>query len=151
MAMVLAEHAAQPIDLLRVVQMVIVHDLVEIDAGDTFIYDTAARADKAEAEALAARRIFGQLPEDQAENLLAMWEEYEAHETPEARFGHALDRLQPLMLNHASGGTTWTEHGITADRVLDVNRQIEAGSAALWEAAQTLIADAVARGYLAES
>ena len=150
MAIVLAEHAAQPIDRLRVLQMLIVHDLVEIDAGDTFVYDTTARADKAELERLAARRIFGQLPRDQAEHLVAVWEEYEAHETPESRFGHALDRLQPLMLNHASGGTTWTEHGITADRVRDVNRHIGDGSTALWDAAQALITDAVARGYLAE-
>ena len=151
MAMVLGEHAAQPVDRLRVLQMLIVHDLVEIDAGDTFVYDTAARAHKAELEAHAARRIFGQLPAEQAENLLALWEEYEAQATPDARFGHALDRLQPLMLNHASGGETWTEHGITADRVREVNRHIEAGSPALWNAAQTLITDAVARGYLAES
>ena len=150
MAMVLAEHAAQPVDLLHVLQMLIIHDLVEIDAGDTFVYDEAARADKAELESLAARRIFGQLPAEQAQSLLALWEEYETSETPAARFGHALDRLQPLMLNRASGGTTWTEHGITADRVRDVNRHIEDGSEALWGAAQAIISDAVARGYLAE-
>jgi putative hydrolase of HD superfamily len=148
MAMVLAEHAVQPVDLLHVVQMLIVHDLVEIDAGDTFVYDEAARADKAEIESRAARRIFGQLPAGQAQSLLALWEEYEASETPAARFGHALDRLQPLMLNRASGGRSWTEHGITAGRVRDVNAHIEDGSTTLWSAAQAIISDAITRGYL---
>jgi putative hydrolase of HD superfamily len=150
MAMVLAEHAAQPVDLLRVLQMLVVHDLVEIDAGDTFVYDEAARAEKAALESRAAARVFGQLPAEQAERFIALWEEYEASETPAARFCHSLDRLQPLMLNRASGGATWTEHGVTADRVREVNGHIEDGSAALWTVAQALIADAVARGYLAE-
>ena len=130
--------------------MVLLHDLVEIDAGDTFVYDVAGRADKAEHEAIAAQRIFGQLPSGQSAQLSALWEEYEAKATPEARFARALDRLQPLMLNHASGGATWTEHGITADRVREVNRHIEDGSPALWSAALALIADAVTRGYLPE-
>jgi putative hydrolase of HD superfamily len=151
MATVLSEHAAQPVDLLRVLQMLLVHDLVEIDVGDTFVYDVAGRAGKAERESIAARRIFGLLPGDQSQHLLALWEEYEAKDTPSARFARALDRLEPLMLNHASGGRSWTEHGITADRVREVNRHIEEGSAALWEAAKALIADAVARGYLPES
>ena len=150
MAMVLGEHAAAPIDALRVLQMVLLHDIVEIDAGDTFVYDVVGRADKAEHEAIAARRIFGLLPADQAEQFLALWNEYEAKETPNARFARSLDRLQPLLLNHASGGATWSERGITAERVRAVNQHIENGSAALWEVAQALIADSVARGYLEE-
>jgi putative hydrolase of HD superfamily len=151
MAMVLAEHSARPVDLPLVLQMVLLHDLVEIDAGDAFVYDLPGRAEKAEREAIAARRIFGQLPSGQSARFAAIWEEYEANITPDARFARALDRLQPLLLNHASGGAAWSEHGITADRVRDVNRHIEDGSAALWEAAKVLIADAVARGYLVES
>jgi putative hydrolase of HD superfamily len=151
MAMVLTEHAATPVDLLRVLQMLLIHDVVEIDVGDTFVYDEAGRADKAEREAVAARRVFGQLIGPQARDLLALWEEYEATATADAKFAHALDRLAPLMLNHASGGASWTEHGITAERVREVNRHIADGSPALWEAAQALITDSVARGYLAES
>jgi putative hydrolase of HD superfamily len=151
MAMVLAEHAGTPVDLLRVVQMLLIHDLVEIDVGDTFVYDEAGRADKSELEAVAARRVFGQLPGAQSQELLALWEEYEAKATANAKFAHALDRLEPLMLNHASGGASWTEHGITADRVREVNRHIADGSPALWDAARALIADSVARGSLAES
>jgi putative hydrolase of HD superfamily len=151
MALVLAEHARVPVDLLRVIQMVVVHDLVEVDAGDTFVYDEAARAAKAEPEAVAARRIFGLLPGVQSDELLSLWEEYETNATANARFAHALDRLQPLMLNHASGGATWTEHGITADRVRAANAHIADGSPALWEAAQTLIGDAVERGFLDDS
>jgi putative hydrolases of HD superfamily len=151
MAMVLAEHSAQPVDLLRVVQLVIVHDLVEIEAGDTFVYDGDGRAGKTEREAIAAQHVFGQLPGEQADQFMALWKEYEAKDTPSARFARALDRLEPLMLNHASAGATWTEHGITADRVREVNRHIEDGSATLWDTAQALITDAVARGYLAES
>ncbi len=151
MATVLAEYASVPVDVLRVTQMVLVHDLVEIDVGDTFVYDEAGRAAKAEHEAVAARRVFGQLPGAQSDAFLALWEEYETNATANARFAHALDRLQPLMLNHASGGATWTEHSITADRVSAVNAHIADGSPALWEAAQMLITDAVEQGYLAES
>jgi putative hydrolase of HD superfamily len=148
MAMVLAEHAAQPVALLRVLQLLLVHDVVEIDAGDTFVYDDAGREEKAARESIAAARIFGLLPDEQGEHFRALWDEYEANETAAARFARSLDRLQPLLLNHASGGETWREHGITADRVRAVNRHIEDGSPALWEAAQALIADAVARGFL---
>jgi putative hydrolase of HD superfamily len=148
MAMVLAEHAAPPVDPWRVLQLVLVHDIVEIDAGDAFVYDETGREEKAELESVAAARIFGLLPEEQAEYFRALWDEYATKSTAESRFARALDRLQPLLLNHASGGATWTEHGITADQVRAVNRHIEDGSPILWEAAQALITDAVERGYL---
>jgi putative hydrolase of HD superfamily len=150
MALVLAEHAREPVDPARVVELVVVHDLVEIEVGDTFVYDTHARAAKAELEARAARVLFSQLPDDQATQFLDLWEEYESGASPEARFAHSLDRLSPLALNHAEGGTTWTEHGITAAQVRSVNRTIDDGSPELWRAARALIDDAVARGILSD-
>ena len=150
MATVLAEHASEPVDVGRVIVMLLVHDLVEIHAGDTFVYDDAAHADKAEREMDAACRLFGQLPADQGAGLRGLWEEFEERQTPDARFAASLDRLSPLLLNHASGGITWAEHGIAADRVRAVNRRIEEGSPALWDHAAALIADAVDRGFLAE-
>jgi putative hydrolase of HD superfamily len=148
MALVLAPYAAEPIDVGRVVTMVLVHDLVEIDAGDAFVYDDAARAATDAAERAAADRLFGLYPQGDA--LRACWEEFEANETADARFARALDRLQPLLLNHANRGEPWRRHGITADRVRAVNRVIDAASQDLWNAAQSLIDDAVAQGWLTE-
>ena len=116
-AIVLAERTAPDLDLLRVVEMLAVHDLVEIDAGDTFAYDHAHLGTKAERERAAADRIFPLLPPDQAARLRARWEEFEAHETPEARFANALDRLQPLLQNACAGGGSWSSHDVTRDQV----------------------------------
>lgn len=149
MAILLLEHADAAVDLLRVLKMVLVHDIVEIDAGDTYIYDTSGLEDKAQREHRAAGRLFGLLPADQMHELRALWEEFEAGNTPEARFAAALDRLMPLMHNYYTEGKSWREHGITSDRVLDRNGRIRAGSAALWAVAHSLIDDAVAQGYLA--
>src|SRR4051812_32143856 len=148
MAMVLAEHAAEPIDVRRVLELVIVHDIVEIDAGDTFVYDEVGQKDKAEREQAAAARLFGLLPDDQAARFRALWDEFEARETIEARFAASLDRLSPLMLNHAAEGAVWREHGITADRVRARNEHIAVGAPDLWHAARRLIDDAVAAGHL---
>ena len=150
LALVLAEHADEPVDASKVVAMMLLHDLVEIDAGDTFRYDEAGNRDKEERERRAADRIFGLLPEDQGGALRALWEEYEAGESAEARFGAAVDRLMPLLQGHATRGRTWREHGITRDRVLERNRPIGAASKALWRAARARIDDAVERGWLAE-
>jgi putative hydrolase of HD superfamily len=150
MALVLMEHADEPVDRLRVLAMLVLHDLVEIDAGDTFLYDVEGRAAKQEAEARAAQRLFGLLPGEQGRELQDLWLEYEVGESADARFARALDRLQPLMLNHASGGATWREHDVTADQVLAVNESIASGSAALWATARDLVADAVRRGFLAD-
>jgi putative hydrolase of HD superfamily len=150
MALVLMEHADEPVDRLRVLAMLVLHDLVEIDAGDTFLYDVEGRAAKQEAEARAAQRLFGLLPGEQGSELQDLWLEYEVGESADARFARALDRLQPLMLNHASGGATWREHDVTADQVLAVNESIASGSAALWATARDLVADAVGRGCLAD-
>ncbi len=149
-AIVLAEHANDPrVDVLRVLKMVIVHDLVEIDAGDTFAYDSARMAGQHDREALAADRIFGMLPGDQAVEFRALWDEFEERATPEARFAAALDRFQPVLLNCSTEGAAWRRHGVTEDRVVARNSHIAEGSAALWEEAARLIGDAVKSGNLA--
>jgi putative hydrolases of HD superfamily len=148
MAVVLAEYADPPVVLDRVVHMVLVHDLVEIDAGDTFLYDDRAAADKAEREELAAERIFGLLPDDQATELRALWEEFEAQETAEARFAKALDRLQPLLHNYLTRGGTWKDSSVTAERVVQRKGVIAAGSPALWDHAEALLKEAMAEGFL---
>ncbi len=149
MAVLLNEYATEPVDVLTVVKMVLIHDIVEIDAGDTFCYDEAAHADKAEREQAAADRLFALLPDDQGVELRALWEEFEARRTPEARFAAALDRLQPLLHNYHTQGLAWREHGVTVDRVLARNHHMAEGATALWDYAERFIRDAVERGYLA--
>ena len=147
---VLAEHANVPnIDVLRILKMLIIHDLVEIDAGDTFAYDTAGMANQHEREAIAADRIFGILPGDQARQFRELWDEFEARQTPEAKFAAAVDRFQPMLLNCNSEGYSWKQHGVTADRVLARNGHAAEGSVALWEYAADMIARAVTAGHLA--
>jgi putative hydrolase of HD superfamily len=148
-AMVLAEYAEEPIDVGRVLRMALVHDIVEIDAGDVYRYDDAGNAQKAAREQVAADRIFALLPKDQAREFRALWEEFEDRQMPEARFAHVLDRLMPLMHNYLTQGRAWQDHGVTADRVRSVNAIMGDGSAALWQFAQSIIDDAVAKGYLA--
>jgi putative hydrolases of HD superfamily len=148
LAIVLAEHAAEPVELAKVVRMVLVHDIVEIDAGDTYIYDTEGYLTKDDRERAAADRIFALLPADQAVELRGLWEEYEAHETAEARFAAVCDRLAPLLHNYVNAGEVWRANGITDDRVRERNGVIADGSTALWEYASALIDDAVARGFL---
>jgi putative hydrolase of HD superfamily len=146
---VLAEHANHPhLDVLRVLKMAIVHDLVEIDAGDTFAYDTAAMANQHEREAIAAERIFGLLPPDQAAEFRALWDEFEAKETPEAKFATSVDRFQPMLLNCRTEGAAWKRHGITHDRVVARNRHIAEGCAPLWEYAEKMVQAAVDKGHL---
>jgi putative hydrolase of HD superfamily len=148
MAILLAEYANEPVDIGRVVKMVLVHDIVEIDAGDTYFYDTTAGLDKSKRECAAADRIFGLLPPDQGIELRALWDEFEQGSTAEARFALALDRFIPQLHNYHTQGRSWAEHGITADRVLDRNACIADGSAKLWECARALLDDAVAKGFL---
>lgn len=150
LVIVLAEHANVPsLNILKVLKMLILHDLVEIDAGDTFAYDTAAMADQHEREARAANRIFGLLPKDQAAEFRALWDEFEAKTTDEAKFATAVDRFQPMLLNVHTAGSAWKRHGITHDRVVARNRHIAEGSTALWEYAAAMIAQAVSDGHLA--
>jgi putative hydrolases of HD superfamily len=148
MAIVLAEHAAEPVDVATVVRMVVLHDLVEVDAGDTYVYDEAGRATKETREQAAAERIYGLLPADQGAELRAVWDDFEHGTSAEARFARTVDRFAGFLLNHASSGVAWREHGITADQVHRVNAMIGDGSPALWAEVQARIADAVDRGWL---
>ncbi|HVS65996.1 MAG TPA: HD domain-containing protein [Thermoanaerobaculia bacterium] len=148
MAILLAEHAEVEIDLARTVEMLLVHDVVEVDAGDTFCYDQTGNLDKEERERRAAERLFGLLPEDQGERLRSLWDEFERRETPEARFAAALDRLQPMMLNYLTEGHSWQQHGVREHQVLERNRPIEDGSRDLWSLAERFLEDAVDSGIL---
>ncbi|MFP4379848.1 MAG: HD domain-containing protein [Candidatus Sumerlaeia bacterium] len=148
MAIVLEEYAAETVDLSRVLRMVLIHDLVEIDAGDTFVYDETGQQDKRDREEKAAERIFGILPEEQRDNFREIWEEFEAKQTPEARYAASLDRLQPLLHNYFTEGRTWKAHGVKANQVFDRNRHIEEGAPSLWQFARAMIEDAVDKGYL---
>jgi putative hydrolase of HD superfamily len=144
-AMVLTEHAKERIDVGKVIRLVLVHDLVEIDAGDTFVYDEAANVGKAAREQEAANRLFGVLPEDQAQTFMAVWREFEDRQTPEAKFAFALDRLLPILHNVFTQGRSWKEHGIRQEQALSKNRPIEDGSPVLWEAVESLITQTLAK------
>ena len=149
MALVLAGHAPPGTDLARVLAMLLVHDLVEIDAGDLFIYaDGAALARQEVAERAAADRIFALLPDPQAAEIRGLWDEFEERRTREARFARALDRLQPMLLNMRTGGGTWVAHSVTLDRVLAKVELIEDGSPSLGSYARAMIAAAVELGFL---
>src|SRR6266498_4993097 len=148
MAVTLCEYTPPGTDVRRVITMVLLHDIVEIDAGDTFLYASAAQLALAEqAERAAADRIFSLLPADQALLLRAVWDEFEERRTPEARFARALDRLQPMLANYYLGGGTWQAHGVRAGQVLDKVALIADGSAALGEFARDLIGSAIRQGF----
>ncbi|WP_242905040.1 HD domain-containing protein [Actinomadura terrae] len=149
MVMVLAEYADEPIDVERTLRLVLVHDLVEIYAGDTFLYDAVAAADQAEREEAAADALFALLPPDQEGTFRALWDEFEARETPEARFAKAMDRLQPLLLNFGNEGGTWRTFGVTAADVRRRKSVIGDASAELGDYAAELIDLGVRRGWLA--
>ncbi|MGX5690392.1 HD domain-containing protein [Arcticibacter tournemirensis] len=148
MAIVLSEHSDQKIDLLKVVKMLLIHDLVEIDAGDVFLYDTVANHTNTEAELAAARRIFGLLPTAQADDLIAVWEEFEAGETAESKFARAMDRMEPLLQNRSNSGGTWQEFNVKYDKVLEKKSVIREGSQHLWNYAKALIDQSVEDGIL---
>ena len=149
MALQLTDPAAVPLAPARLIKKLLIHDVGEIDSGDTFIYDTAGHADKDEREQRAAERIFGLLPPDQAAELRALWDEFEARDSSDARFAAAIDRLQPLMHNYQTQGKAWRAHGVTADQVLTMNHaRITAASPALWQVAERMITESVAKGYL---
>lgn len=133
MAVLLQEHMKEKADLVKVMTMVLIHDLVEIDAGDTYAYDEKGAQTKREREVKAADRIFGLLPEDQGTYFRELWEEFEAYETPEAKFAHLLDNFQPLLLNDASGGKSWKEHGVHRAQPMKRNERIPETSETVWE------------------
>lgn len=149
MAITLYEHANTPdLDLLKILHMVIIHDIVEIDAGDTYIYDEEHKKDQAAREQKAADRLFGLLPAEQATRFRSIWDEFESGESPEARFAKAIDRLHPMLLNHLAGGKTWAKHGVVASQVRQINQKIDQGSVALWAYAQELIEKSINAGTL---
>ena len=149
MAIVLSEHADPEVDLLHVVKMLLVHDLVEIDAGDTFAYDTDALKTQREREEHAAARVFGLLPADMGAEMRALWEEFEAQATPEAKFAGAMDHLGGgVVPNCRHDGGCWREGGVSAERVKARNQAIAAGSPVLWDYAEELIDNAEAKGFI---
>lgn len=149
MAILLSEYAvAKEIDILRVVKMVLIHDLVEIDAGDTFCYDEKANEDKEQREEMAAQRLFNILPTDQAKEIYELWREFEELKTPESRFAACLDRLQPLILNYNTNGHTWKKPGITSKKVLKRNEPLKENTPLLWEYVKEVIEDSIGKGYL---
>lgn len=152
MTLLLSEYANEKIDVLRTVGMLLIHDLVEIDAGDTYAYDEEGRKTQHEREQKAAERIFGLLPEDQGQQLHALWEEFEAGDTPEARFARTMDHIQPMMLNAATDGKAWVEHGICLDQILAHNGNTADGSRELWSYAyENFIVPNLVKGRIRES
>lgn len=147
-ATTLAEYAVGPVSVERVVQMLLIHDVVEIDAGDTPLFDDTTPDEQANIEQMAADRLFGLLPTDQTDALRSLWEEFEAAETPDAKFAKAVDRLQPILLNHVVGGGTWVDYGVDETRERQLTHRIADGAPTLWAAAEQVFADAVASGWL---
>jgi len=148
MAIVLASHSNKPIDILKVVKMVLIHDIVEIDAGDTFIYDNVKNHTNTDEELLAAKRIFGLLPQEQAQEFIALWQEFEDGITDEAKFAKTMDRFEPLLQNTSNNGGTWTEFNVPYQKVYDKKVAIKEGSATIWNYAENLINESVEKGIL---
>lgn len=152
MGILLIEYAGDPqIDVLQIVKMLLIHDLVEIDAGDTFCYDDQAREDQHQRELQAAKRIFNLLPTDQAAQMMALWDEYETRQTINARYANALDRLQPILINYFTGGNAWQRHNVKRHQVFARNSWIKEGAPKLWVYVKKLIDDAVQKGFLSDN
>ncbi|NOI65514.1 HD domain-containing protein [Vibrio sp. 99-8-1] len=148
MAILLQEHANAPVDISRVVKMLLLHDIVEIDAGDTFVYDQIESEKQEQKELQAAERLFAMLPDDQGEELFTIWREFEKAESDDAKFAKAIDRIIPILMNHNSQGQSWVEHGIARQQVININQRIEKGSEVLWQKALEIIDESVANGWL---
>ena len=148
MIYLLREYANQDFDPLKAIVMALIHDVVEIDAGDTYAYDDAGLATQQEREAKAAQRIFGLLPQDQLDEMLALFREFEDYETPEARFAHVLDNLQPLMLNHANNGGDWRAHQVKKSQIYKRNAKTAAGSQTLWAYMEDMVAENIKKGNI---
>lgn len=144
----MAEHANESIDILKVIKMVLIHDLVEIDAGDTFIYDTTKDHSNTDEELIAAKRIFNILPEDQAEHYIALWLEFEEGLTSEAKFARTMDRLEPLLQNFSNQGGTWQEYNVPYEKVHNKKKVMAEGSEVIWDYAESLLNEAVHQGIL---
>lgn len=151
MAYLLQEYAEEPVDVSKVMIMVLIHDLVEIDAGDTYAYDDAGAETKRERESSGADRIFGLLPEDQGKYFRELWEEFEAYETPEAKYAHLLDNFQPLLLNDAADGISWKEHQVKKSQIYKRNEKIEETSKAVWKKMQEIIQKNIDCGHVEDA
>ncbi|MBO5952795.1 MAG: HD domain-containing protein [Oscillospiraceae bacterium] len=148
MVYLLREYANEQIDVLKTILMCLIHDVVEIDAGDTYAYDEAGLASKQAREDAAKERLYSMLPADQKQDLIALFEEFEANQTPEAKFAHAMDNLQPLLLNHSNGGGDWKEHGVTAKQVYARQSKTAEGSRLLYEITDQMLQENIRRGSL---
>lgn len=148
MTIVLAEHSDKPIDILKVLKMVLIHDIVEIDAGDIFLYDTSKNHNNTVQERIAAQRIFGLLPAEQAKEFIAIWEEFEKGITDEAKFAKSMDRFEPLLQNTSNNGGTWAEFNVPYQKVYDKKKAIKEGSTSIWSYAENLINESVDKGIL---
>jgi len=151
MAVFLSEYAKEPVDVLQVIKMVLIHDLVEIDAGDTYLYDEAGNGTKAAREQKAAERIFNILPGDQAEELFKLWQEFEDRKTPESKFANTLDRIQPVLLNDATEGRAWREHDVCIDQIMSKNEYTSQGSDVLWTYIQEVFEKNIENGNIKRS
>ena len=148
MAYLLREYSNEPVDIARVMLMCLIHDVVEIDAGDTYAYDEESLATQQEREDKAKERLFSMLPEDQAEELKGIFEEFEAYETPESKFAHAMDNLQPVILNNSNGGGDWKEHGVSAEQIYGRQRKTALGSEELFEVVDRIIRENIDKGSI---
>jgi len=147
-AILMSEHANNNIDLLKVVKMLAIHDIVEIDVGDTFHYHKSTTENLYEKELAAAERIFGILDLPQREEFLLLWKEFEARKTPEAQYAASIDRILPIIMNSQNKGGIWKENGITVERVLEKNSHIFDGSKVLWETTQAILEESYKKGYI---
>ena len=148
MIYLLKEYANEEIDVAKAMMMALIHDVVEIDAGDTYAYDTKGLETQKERENKAANRIFGLLPSDQKEELIALFEEFESCETPESKFAHAMDNLQPILLNDCNNGKDWRLHGVNKSQVLNRQKTSQLGSKEIWEFSKELIENNVKKGNI---
>lgn len=149
MALILSEYANEEIDVLRTISMILIHDVVEIDAGDTYAYDENGKKSQREREVKAAERLFGMLPKDQAVKFRNLWEEFEAQETKEAKFARTMDNIQPVVLNDASDGKSWVEHGVHLSQILNRNKNTAKGSEVIWNyAKENFIDENVRKGNI---
>jgi putative hydrolases of HD superfamily len=148
MTIVLAEYSNTSIDVLKVLKMVLIHDIVEIDTGDVFLHDTTKNHSNTEEETIAAKRIFGMLPTEQAEEFISIWEEFEAGETNEAKFAKSMDRFEPLLQNASNKGGTWAEYNVDYQRVFDTAKSIKKGSDVIWDYTEDLLDKSVEEGIL---
>ena len=150
MAYLLKDYANEPVDIAKVMIMCLIHDIVEIDAGDTYAYDTEGLKTQKAREDAAKERIFSILPEDQKQELTALFDEFEEFETAESKFAHAMDNLQPLMLNNSNGGNDWKEHGVCAEQVYGRQRKTSLGSEKIYEVVDNIIQKNIKKGTIKE-